>query len=434
MRKCMILCIFLLSLAVYPTLAYIAGGYFYIYDVSNPDSVEQLSETIVTNGWCYPSCYDVWVKGDYAYLAVTTDNINICEYGGIYVFDVSDSTDPYYVADCTWGTDGDGYNIFIQGSLAYLVTKDVIWFDPPHEADGGLYIYDISDPLNPTLQDSMTLPGNPRDVFVDSQYVYVGTEDSLFILTFPPQGVEEKEIEETVNIKVEYQRVVIEFMSSQSGELDVSLFDILGRELRNIKRNILVGYNLIAMDISDIGNGVYFLPVSIDGKTYRNKFIKIGHTGEVRSAEIRRKTKGDLQRISSIGVKARNIYAIPDYVFITPDSSSGVRSIGVSDPYNPIKCGWAGNIVHGLGVKDTLLFAFDGFNLRVANISDPANPVRIDTLEIKSSKEGGGDVQIRGNKAYTVAGPLDIFDISNPLYPMLIYESVPIGARSVYIK
>ncbi|MCK4421039.1 T9SS type A sorting domain-containing protein [candidate division WOR-3 bacterium] len=431
MRKIIILCIFLLSLSVYPTLAYIAAGSkFYIYDVTDPDSVEQISWAWVTDGDYAPLSYDVWVKGDYAYLAVTSDLASWYVYGGIYVYNVSDSTNPYYVAGCTWGTDGDGYNIFIQGTLVYLVTKDIWWDDPPWEADGGLYIYDISNPLNPTLQDSMTLPGNPMDVFVDSQYVYIGTEDSLFILTFPPQGVEEKEIEETVNIKVEYQRVVIEFMSSLSGKLDVSLFDILGRELRNIKRNISVGHNLITMDISDIRNGVYFLPVSIDGKTYRNKFIKLGHTGEIKSAGFKAKARGQLQRLSSMGINAAFIYAIPEYAFVNPDTG-GLASIDVSDPYNPEKVDFLPDVAGNMDKQDTLLYLD---NLKVVNISDPQNLQRVDTLKTGTPLKGASGTKVKGDKAYTSGNYLKIYDISNPITPSLIYQSEHIGARDLFIK
>jgi hypothetical protein len=430
MRKFFILCILFSSLSVYPTLAYIAAGSkFYIYDVTDPDSVEQISWAWVTDGDYAPLSYDVWVKGNYAYLAITSDLSNWYVYGGIYVYDVSDSTNPYYVAGCTWGTDGDGYNIFIQGTLAYLVTKDIWWDDPPWEADGGLYIYDISNPLNPTLQDSMTLPGDPRDVFVDSNYVYVGTEDSLFILTYPPQAVEEKEIEETVNIKVEYQKVVIEFMSLGVNKIDISLFDILGRELRNIKRNTSKGHNLITMDISDVRNGVYFLPIKVGNNIYRNKFIKIGNMGEVRSASLKAKTKGDLQRISSIGVKARNIYAITDYVFVTPDSV-GLRSIEVSDPYNPVKRGRVGSVGGAMARKDTLLF-LQGID--VLNIIDPANPYKINGTK-EYEFRGGGGIKIKGNRAYTAGSWLKIHDISDPTLPELLYQSEHIGAHDLFIK
>lgn len=436
MKRVIILLTFLFSLSIYSTLAYLTGpGTLYIYDVVNPDSVEKISETGIYNGSYYTSSNDVWVVGDYAYLAATTSPSSWWELGGLIVYNVADSSNPYFVSYST--AHGNGKNIYIQGTLAYLVTGDVHWPppNPPYDDEGGLYIYDISDPLNPLKVDSMTLPGDPTSVFVDSNLVYVGQDSaagSLYVFTYPPQGVSEEIIKDEIDIRYEGNRIVVEFISSSTGEVEVKIFDPLGRELRRKTRRVAAGFNKITMNISRLRNGIYFIPVTVNGETCRNKFIKLGAMGKVSNASRKTKTKGDLQLISSISVKTRNIYAIPDFVFVTPDRINEVRSIDVSDPYNPEKRGGV-SMSGGLGVKDTLLFCNDNI-LKTVNISDPANPVRIDTLGTENARGGGGDVQIKGNYAYTHGNEFHIYDISNPLGPYEIYHSEYLPANSIYIK
>ena len=436
MKRVIISLCFFASLFVHSTLAYIAGGdSLFVYDVTNTDSVYKVGGACVTSNYDgnFHPAYDVWVKGHYAYLAVGRSLDGWAIYGGgIIVYDVSDSTDPYWVGENLL-TEGDGYNLYIQGTLIYLVTKDAESWGP-HDSiyhyDGGIYIYDISDPLHPVLEDSMTLPGDPRDVFVDSQYVYVGTEDSLFIFTFPPQGIEEDNNSNKPIIRVEGSRLTIQFTGSEHSKVDIGIYDILGRELRSIKKDI-TGNNLISIDISGLKNGVYFLPLHINNNVYRNKFIKIGNSIDVKNATVKTSYKYQLHRIAAMGINADCVCAIPGYVFVTPDSN-GVRSIDVSDPYHPVKKGRVDGIVGEMDLKDTLLY-LNGPNIHVVDISDPASPVKIDTLKDLGVK-GEGCISIKGEKAYTVGGWLYIYDISNPISPTKIYQSNYITALDLFIK
>jgi len=429
MKRIIIFALFLLSLNVFPTLAYIAAyDWFYIYDVTDPDSVYTVVDTFVTNGYFYPACYDVWVKDNYAYLAVTTDIVSWWEYGGMYVYDISNPANPTFVSEAS--AIGDGYNIYIQGTLAYLVTRDVIWYDPPLEEDGGIYIYDISDPLHPVLEDSMTLPGNPSDIFVDGPYVYVGTGDSLFILKYPPQGIEEDNNSNKPIIRVEGSRLIIQFMGSKQAKLDIDLYDLLGRKLKSIKKDITTGNNYISIDISNLSNGVYFLPLNINNKVYRNKFIKIGNRIDVKNATLKISYKSQLHRIAAMGTSALNICGIHGYVFVTPDSN-GFRSIDVTDPYNPVKKGR----VEGIGdeemdIKDTLIYT-RGFH--TINISNPAEPIRIDSSKYRLSK-GMGVIKVKGSKAYMTGNYLQIYDISDPHYYIKLYQGRNMCACDLYVK
>ena len=438
MKRVIISLCFFASLFVHSTLAYIAGGdSLFVYDVTNTDSVYKVGGACVTSNYDgnFHPAYDVWVKGHYAYLAVGRSLDGWAIYGGgIIVYDVSDSTDPYWVGENLL-TEGDGYNLYIQGTLIYLVTKDAESWGP-HDSiyhyDGGIYIYDISDPLHPVLEDSMTLPGDPRDVFVDSQYVYVGTEDSLFIFTFPPQGIEEDNNSNKPIIRVEGSRLTIQFTGSEQAKVDIGIYDVLGRRLKSIKKDITTGNNLISIDISGLKNGVYFLPLHINNNVYRNKFIKIGNRIDVKNATVKTSYKYQLHRISAMGINADCVCAIPGYVFVTPDSN-GVRSIDVTDPYHPVKKGRVDGSVKGLFINDSLLYTNGG--LEIINISDPANPYIISSKQLtKALPSGLKGIKVLGSNAYFTGGYLVIYDISNPNSPCSLYTSNYNNAWDLFVR
>ena len=118
---------------------------------------------------------DVFVQGDYAYVAANGDD-------GFQVIDISDPTNPTGVGQLT--DDGvlelnGALDVFVQGNYAYVVSN----------VDDGFQVIDISDPANPTgvgqLQDNVTLELNgAASVFVRGNYAYVSSsaDDGLQVI------------------------------------------------------------------------------------------------------------------------------------------------------------------------------------------------------------------------------------------------------------
>lgn len=77
--------------------------------------------------------------------------------------------------------------------------------------------------------------------------------------------------------------------------------------------------------------------------------------------------------------------------------------------------------------------AFNGFGfVRVFDISDPANPVKLSEVKLPSTNDpnappfGSHNVMVRGNTAYVAwyTDGLVVVDISNPTAPQVIAQAV----------
>ncbi len=102
---------------------------------------------------------DVFVKGDYAYVA---------EYhGGLSILDISDPTNPTSVSNYTIGGGaGTPTGVYVDGSVCYVTTRH--W---------GLQIVDVSNPASPSNLTAYYTIDHPRDVYVKGIYCYVADED-----------------------------------------------------------------------------------------------------------------------------------------------------------------------------------------------------------------------------------------------------------------
>ena len=110
-------------------------------------------DSISTVGSCATSGndFDVFVQGDYAYVADTSK--------GLHIIDVSDKTKPVEVGNAS----GKDWDVFVQGDYAYVV-----------DSDNGLVIFDVSDKTNPVEVASYNSVDSIEDVSVyqGSSYRY----------------------------------------------------------------------------------------------------------------------------------------------------------------------------------------------------------------------------------------------------------------------
>lgn len=113
--------------------AYVADydGGFRIIDISTPSNPTEV-------GFCFMpgQPFGVYVKDDYAYISCHNPN-NFC------IVDISTPSAP--ILKSYVQIPGHGNNVFVLGNFAYLAVGGY---------SGGLYIYDVSDPLNPQLASS----------------------------------------------------------------------------------------------------------------------------------------------------------------------------------------------------------------------------------------------------------------------------------------
>jgi len=410
-----ILLFFTFSLSLYGTIAYIgSGGDVDIYDVTNPDSVYIISSFDGVIDECPKSVTDIWLYRDYLYVATTRDQS--AEYnmypGGVNIFDASDSINPVLVSRVYTG--GDVRNIYLQGDLLYVVSKDTRVWDPHTVYQGSLFVYDISDPSSPQLLDAVEPPGSPMDVYVNGEYVYVGTGDSLLIYTFPPIGVEE---DDSLEVDITGEYVVVKGYSG-----GIRVYDVVGRDMKVEYSFTGERYRVYTGDLS---SGVYF--VYAGGRVYR--FLKVGSYKSVSGIRSLSKQDYSLVRVGGIAMDGNIINGFGDYLYICPDSASDFRSVDISNPANPVKKGYVANCSGCIEIVDTFAYVLiDWDALAVIDISQPDSPVRIDKLQIqKVSKSVGWLICTKGDKLYTADfyNGLRIWDISSPGNPVCIYAGNP---------
>lgn len=171
---------------------YIQSGYpgLYIIDISNPKELSQA-------GYQYGQFLEIFVDGDYAY---------ICTMNEFEIWDVSDPDNITQVGPGLTLPSNTPYDIFKDGDYVYVMTmplfgtrylsiydvSDVnspfvegllegasgsaiwVWGDYCFTTTGSAFrSYDVSDPANPFLAATYTLPDLSRDLHIQGDSAYV---------------------------------------------------------------------------------------------------------------------------------------------------------------------------------------------------------------------------------------------------------------------
>jgi hypothetical protein len=96
--------------------------------------------------------YDVKVVGNYAYIALNQ--------GGLAVFDISNPANPVRVGG--YDTSGWAYGVAVSGNYAYVA-----------DSEAGLQVIDVSNPANPVRVGGYDTSGAAAGVAVSGSYAYV---------------------------------------------------------------------------------------------------------------------------------------------------------------------------------------------------------------------------------------------------------------------
>jgi len=158
-----------------PNDIFVQGNYAYIavftdnaveiLDISDPSNPTHVSAFKSDR----ENVHSIFVSGRYAYVTKT--------YGCLEILDISDPTNPTFtgrITDTATTVLGGASGIYVSGKYAYVAASD----------ENGVAVVDISDPANPTqtgaiTDDSYTALLGPRDIFVQGKYAYVtGTDDN----------------------------------------------------------------------------------------------------------------------------------------------------------------------------------------------------------------------------------------------------------------
>ncbi|MCW1310024.1 MAG: tail fiber domain-containing protein, partial [Candidatus Nanoarchaeia archaeon] len=245
--------------------------------------------------------YDVYVSGKYVYLLNGyTDELEI--------LDISDPFNPFLIGSYSLPTNGKG--ISVNGRYAYVAVGNY-----------GLYIIDISDPSSPSFVASYDTSGSSYDVYVSGRYAYVADGTS--------------------------------------------------------------GLNVI--DVSNQNNPVLIGAYNTDGRAF------------------------------SVYVSGKYAYIADDY--------GGFDVVDISDPANPFLVGSYTTSGYATDVYVSGRYAYvadDYGGLVILDISDPSSPNYVASYEVDNYYAYG--VYVSGKYAYVAYENLGlvVLDVSDPSHPTLV--------------
>ncbi len=230
--------------------AYIADGFasgLCIIDVSDPSNPSMVGYYPIGDG------KEVSVIGSYAY--VTAGG------AGFHVIDVSDPTSPFEVWSYdlpTWA-----WGIHIQDSFAYVAYSNK-----------GVRVFDISNPSNPVEVGFYDVPTYALGVFAVNPYIYVADEYSgAQIYRNLLVSVEEKEVQKEPSVKIISDSKNLSFYLSYTGRINLSIFDISGRQKYNFSGVITNSHHTVSL--RKFKTGVYFYKLKTKKTELSRKFLII---------------------------------------------------------------------------------------------------------------------------------------------------------------
>ncbi|MHA1432505.1 MAG: LVIVD repeat-containing protein [Candidatus Heimdallarchaeota archaeon] len=146
--------------AIFAWKLFLAGSYLYVVDPTHGIMIFDIS--VITNpvkvGQYNGHPYDVFVRGDYAFIAAGLRK-------GLEIVDISDKAAPNKVAEIT-GDNDDSVSVYVSGDYAFLGSKDA-----------GTKIVNIEKPKKPELITQYTgTSGSTWDVVVSEHLLYTANE------------------------------------------------------------------------------------------------------------------------------------------------------------------------------------------------------------------------------------------------------------------
>ena len=336
----------------------------------NVDLVAQLGE----------SAYAVAVEGNYAYLGVGPR---------LEVIDISNPTNPSRIGQSE-PLPRMIYDVFIVGSTAYVANES-----------SGLYIFDISDPTNPQIADSVDTPGFAVRVFVQGDLAYVADGNSLQIVDLSATSLigSIQTSGDVCDVYVAGSHAYVADGNSGLIVIDVANPahpDVVGfyDPGTGWVNSVVVSGNHAFLSNTDDSNAMVILDISepnnlslvssyelhqwsgncygvwLDG-SYAYLFMRYG---QIEIVDVTNATEPSYVGGNDVYYNTcRDFFAFGDYVY-TAVSSSGMRIIDVSDPSDPFRVGsYRVMPAWNFDISESNAYLVAG-GLFSVQMSDPAQP------------------------------------------------------------
>jgi len=249
------------------------------------------------------SAFGVDVLGDYCYVANW--------YGGVQILDISDPVHPSIIGSLAtpgaaasdtrvcypylYYTDISGFGIADISNPREPVQVGYYQFKPPASAwgidahhnlvfvalgYGGMRVFDVSDPMQPTEVGHYITPCWAYHLQYRDDIVYVADCDGFCILQYYGAGISESApvtYMPSSNIRITASLLrnllSIKYTCTHGSQSAVTIYDACGRVIMRLySKDSTPGLKQLNIDVSGLSNGIYFLNLKSDGRTWVARF------------------------------------------------------------------------------------------------------------------------------------------------------------------
>ncbi|MEZ5357991.1 MAG: dockerin type I domain-containing protein [Candidatus Zixiibacteriota bacterium] len=393
-----------------------------VYDISDPTNPQQISYTSA------PRINIIEIGGDYLYC------IDIAEGN---VIDISDPYSPVLVS----GFDTPVFTHSIRYQEGYLYCAN---------ANQGLIIFELSDPLNPTIVGTYDFENtefnkNSYDAFPVDNLVYVANGQGIAV------------IDVTDKTDPQFIRYDTDFYDCRG--LDINGTDLVALTYYaddvacgsiSIPENperfgtfqahrktyavdsegdlaVAAGTGISIIDIADPTNPIVEYTIEIPDRV-NDVRIENGYIYAIADNDLlifSETSPGVFEQISycAINFDIQGFDVEGDYAVVVSNPAQATV-MDISDPYHPFVTGlyyYAPNYPRDLAIYGTTAYIADDDNgVKIIDFSNPGIPVFVGDVPTTGYAQS---ISISGHYAYVIATGVEIFDLTDPLNPQNITTS-----------
>ena len=446
------------SVAVKGDYAYIGQGpRLVVLDVSNPGSPVFIRESELLPGLVM----GVEVEGEYAY--VTT------MFSGLNIFDISQETDPKLISQVEPSQPGCG-PLTLKDGIAYIGCNP-----------SGLFIVDVNHPSTPTVLTSDKFPSSMISIALIYEHIYLADAYKGIYIIDISDPVNPKQVGFFEHAMIPSQAsVYVSAVDACQGDLCMAvpnhgfvILDLSEPSNPSIKADITQFWpsgiitegqyaylvdDLEGVRVFDISNPsqpqqVGLMPTAVGGFEFsvhelkeRGIFIADhilyipDHAYGLTTVDIHNPSQPVRvgQYMTPVPDAIFEIEAVGNYVY-TANRSAGFRVVDITDPenmreifYDDARKDLTPYVPSGLNVIGNYIYISDrNYPLHVYDISNPDQPIEVGSINSDRGWDGADDLVISDNYAYLAGrGGNDaiypgegiwVIDISNPAAPAPIH-------------
>jgi len=422
---------------------YVSGDYAYVADSSEGLAVIDISDPTNPGTPVYKdtdgSARSVYVSGDYAYVADLS--------AGLAIIDISDPTNPG--TPVYKNTSDSAYDVYVSGDYAYVA----VW-------NSGLAVIDISDPTNPGTPVHKNMKGSASSVYVSGDYAYLENSGGLAVIdisdpTNPGTPVYAATDGSAKGVYVSGDYAYIADYDSGLAVIDISdpinpgtpIYEATTDSAYDVYVSGDYAYvadyksGLAIIDISDPTNPRAPFYEDTDGSAYGvyvsgdYAYMGVGAWG-LAVINISDPTNPGTPVYADTLSSARGVYVSGDYAYVG-DGGSGLAAIDISDPTNPGTPTYAFTDGSAWDVYVSGDYAYVSDWSEGLAVIDISNPTKLGTPVYENTTGSAYGVYVSGDYAYVGVGysGLAVIDISDPTNPgMPVYADTDGSAYGVYVS